>query len=538
MEKMTSVLKTIGTKTKDFFRKTEKKKLIFWGIVAAVVITAGIVGAVLLNRVQYTTLYSGLSAEDAGNVMTKLKDMGVTAKAEGTDTILVPDDQADELRIELASQGYPKSGLNYDLFSSSSSLGSTDLQQQTYLQYQLQENMRKTISHMDKVNDCIVMVNLASNSSFVKTDNTSDASVAVLLELKDGEKLTNEEAQTIGNFVLKCVPKLKKENISIVDSQMNSYSITSDDNDGDGTADYSDAQQKLTEQMKKILSDQVLRVLQPAVGSGNVAVSVNLNLDFDKKTENSVDFAPPVEGESQGLLISSQEIYNGVTAQNAASGETGTDSNGVSASEYVAGSQQTGNNDSYTKTYNYELNKIQTQIENAQGTVKDLSVAVLLNGDVKGIDGYQDKIKNLVANAIGVKPDYISIEFMPFQESPSNGTFADYLAKNQETVNQMTKSSLIRAAIFAAAAILIAFMVLKFLRWKNKPEVVMETAPEETLNEVGGVPTGTMESEESQRMLQEIMNQKSDAAKKVEELMEKYPDAVVQTLRSWLLEDR
>lgn len=536
MEPITSIFKRIS----DFFHQTEKKKLILLGALALAIITAGIVGAALLNHVEYTALYSDLSAEEAGTIMSKLEEMGVSAKAKGSDTILVPAKQADELRIELASQGYPNTGLNYDLFSNSSDLGSTDLEQQTYLQYQLQENMRQTISRMDKVDDCIVIVNLASNSSFVRTDNTSEASVAVLLDLEQGEKLSDEEAETIGKFVLKCVPKLQKDNISIVDSQMNYYSIDPEE-DGSDSSGYSDSQQKLTEQMKQILSEQVLRVLEPALGSGNIAVSVNLNLNFDKQTVDSVSFSPPVEGESQGLLISSQEIYDGVTGDGtaAASGEAGTDSNGVSASEYVSGSQGTQGSESYTKTYNYELNQIQTQIENAQGAVQDLSVAVLINSDVDGVDGYMDQIKSLVANAIGVNADYISVEVMPFLESAGGNSFADYLSQNQKTMAQLTTSSILKTVIIAASLILIIFMILRFLGVR-KPHRGGENSglTEPVAGPVPGAPSDQGGAPDSEQILQEMMNKQSNETERVEELMDKYPDAVVQTLRSWLLEDK
>lgn len=539
MEKITSILIRARTQIKEFLSRTEKKKLIILAVIAFAVIAASIAGAVMLNRVQYTTLYSGLSADEAGTIMGKLEEMGVPGKADGTDSILVPEEQADELRIKLASQGYPNTGLNYDLFSNSSSLGSTDLEQQTYLQYQLQENMRKTISHMNKVSDCIVMVNLPSKSSFVVTDNTSEASVAVLLELKNGEKLSEEEVGSISKFVLKCVPNLKEENISIVDSQMNSYSIGGEESEKQNS-NYSESQQQLTEQMKKILTDQAMRVLQPAVGSDNVAVSVNLNLNFDKETENSVDFSPPVEGESQGLLISSQEIYDGVGGNgSAASGQAGTDSNGVSASEYVSGDQNKKDSESFTKTYNYQLSQIQSQIEKAQGTVKDLSVAVLVNGDVEGINGYQDKIKSLVANAIGVEPDYISVEVIPFQESPMNGSFEDYLTQNQKAMDQMTRNSMIKAGILAAAAILIALMIISYLRWKHKLAYLNEVSEQEALMAAESeAAQDIVETENPEYLLQEMMNKKSDETEKVEELMEKYPEAVVQTLRSWLLEDK
>jgi flagellar M-ring protein FliF len=166
----------------------------------------------------------------------------VKAKAEGTDTILVPEVQADELRIRARAQGYPSTGLNYDIFPIPTEVGSTDLERQTYLQYQLQENMRTTICRMSRVRGCIVIVNLATSSSFVLSDNATEASVAVLLSLENNETLTNAEAKTIGAFVMKCVPKLKLENVSIVDSEMHYYDITSEGSGEQEDSDYPDAQ--------------------------------------------------------------------------------------------------------------------------------------------------------------------------------------------------------------------------------------------------------------------------------------------------------
>ena len=159
---------------------------------------------------------------------------------------------------------------------------------------------------MDKVQDCIVIANLAQNSSFVVSNDTSAASVAVELNLKDGETLSNDEAKTIEQFVLKCVPDLKPENVSIVDSKMHYYDVNSNTDDT-ASADYSASRQRL-EQMKDVLSKQALAVLEPAMGAGNVAVSVNLSLDFDKQTVSKVEFAPPVAGDSNGLIRSSNEI--------------------------------------------------------------------------------------------------------------------------------------------------------------------------------------------------------------------------------------
>ena len=123
------------------------KILIVVAVTAALVIS--ILLSVMLNRVKYTALYSGLDASEAGEILSVLQDDKVDAKMSGTSTIMVPEDQADQLRVELAAKGYPKSGLSYDLFTEESKMGATDLETQTRLQYTLQENLRTTIKNME-----------------------------------------------------------------------------------------------------------------------------------------------------------------------------------------------------------------------------------------------------------------------------------------------------------------------------------------------------------------------------------------------------
>lgn len=534
---MAESIKTIWKRAGNFFQTRDKKKFILPAALAVGVIAAGIIGALLLNHVEYTVLYSGLSVQEAGAVMNLLTEMGVKAKAKGTDTILVPENEADELRIELAVQGYPNTGLNYDLFSNSSDIGSTDLERQTYLQYQLQENMRTTICRMNKVDDCIVIVNLATSSSFVLSDNITEASVAVLLSLEKGELLSDAEARTIGAFVVKCVPKLKLENVSIVDSEMNYYDLTSEAG-GANESGYTSSQQELTEQMKEILSQQALRVLEPAVGKGNVAVSVNLSLNFDRETVNSVEFSPPVEGETQGLIISSEELFSAVNSGSPAiaAGEPGTGSNGVSAPQYVGDTEGDHASESYSKTYNYELNKLQTQIERAQGTVQDLSVAVLVNSEVEGVEEYAQQVKNLVAGAIGVDSGYISVELMPFLQRAGEMEMEDYFKQNWQAISALSRMNLIKTGIVAAALLLVVFMILKFVFGRAKTKTDMDEEITDLSSEEGA--GNAAAKAEQERLLQELMNKKSDEAEKVEELMERYPEAAVQILRTWLLEDR
>jgi flagellar M-ring protein FliF len=526
---MTASLKSFLNRAGEFFQNMEKKKLIMLITLAAVVVAAGIIGAVLLNQVHFTVLYSGLDAAEAGTIKTLLDERGVKNQIRGTGTILVPEDVADELRIELAAQGYPNTGLNYEIFSGASALGSTDLERRTYLQYQLQENMRATIMRMEKVKNCVVIVNLASDSSFVIKDNASEASVAVMLDLKNGQELTLAEARTIGEFVKKCVPDLKAENISIVDSKMKYYDITSKENAEDTSA-YTATQMQLTEQMKKILSEQVLHVLEPAVGTGNVAVSVNLSLDFDKQTVSKVEFSPPVAGEDEGLPRSYEELYEGVGPGAADGGQAGTDTNGIGTPAYVSVDEGDASKYSYSKTYNFELNEIQTQIEKAQGAIMDLSVAVLVNSSVEGISNYVDTIRNLVAKAIGVKSDYISVELMPFVQSDSIG---DAFEQHQQTLQKISRDTLITRIVTVVAVLAALIIILRI--FFRKPAPVGEPA---AAGAVAITPGDFMEEKEAEDFeLADLMLKKSSEAEKIEELMERYPETVAQILRSWLTED-
>jgi flagellar M-ring protein FliF len=517
----------------EFFRNLERKKLFLYVGIAAAVIIIGIVGAVLLNQVKYTVLYSGLDAAEAGTIKTLLDERGIKSQIQGTSTILVPEDQADELRIDLASEGYPSTGLNYELFSGASALGATDLERRTYLQYQLQENMRATITRMEKVQDCVVIVNLGSDSSYVVAENTTEASVAVMLNLKNGQTLSPAEAKTIGEFVKKCVPDLKEENISIVDSKMNYYDISGEEG-AESSPVYTASQMQLTEQMKETLTEQALRVLEPAVGNGNVAVSVNLSLDFDKQTVSKVEFKPPVEGEAEGLARSYEELYDAVGAGAADGGQPGTDTNGVGTPAYVAETGTDGASQySYSKTYNFELNEIQTQIEKAQGAVQDLTVAVLVNSKVEGIDGYVDTVKSLVAKAIGVKPDYISVELMPFIQDNS---MLNAFEETQEMAAKDSTNRMITTIVTVVAVLAFLIIVLRFIVRKPVREAEPVAVGAEGLV---GITAGDFVQEQptEEFNLADLVLKKSPETEKIEELMERYPETVAQILRTWLAED-
>ncbi len=140
-------------------------------VVLFVLIVAIIITAVsLLGRTRYATLFHGMSPEDAGEVYALLREQGVDARAQGTTAIEVPAELVDSLIIELAAQGYPKSGLSYELYTNMQAFGTTEVEKEAYRVAQREENLRKTLMRLDKVVDAIVLLTPANQPAFVIDD--------------------------------------------------------------------------------------------------------------------------------------------------------------------------------------------------------------------------------------------------------------------------------------------------------------------------------------------------------------------------------
>ena len=208
---MKNILGNVVKSLKNFFAKMTKAEKIRLGVIAAAIIILSVVISVYLGRVEYAVLYSGLDASEAGQILAALEDMGVSAKTQGTDTILVPEQRVSELRMKLSAEGYQSGDFDYSIFQNASGFGMTDLEKQTYLQFQIQANLRDYILKMDRIKDCLVIVNMPKESYFVLSSNEKQASASVLVEIKGGGTLTGSEANAIAETVAMGVPGLKKK---------------------------------------------------------------------------------------------------------------------------------------------------------------------------------------------------------------------------------------------------------------------------------------------------------------------------------------
>ncbi len=527
---MANALTKLPSKILESFKKMSKGQRTRIIVLAVIIIVIIIAASVFLNQKHYTVLYSGMEPSDAGEVLSTLTEMGVDAKAQGNDTILVADDQADAVRMELAAQGYPSSGGSYDIFQNASGLGVTEMEKQVYYQFQLQENLRQTINKMSKVDDSVVNIDLGEDSSFVLAEDKKPATASVMLTLKTGQKLDSGEVEAIAELVSNSISGMKVEDVRIVDSQMNLYKAG-----GDSEAASMDTQMGLQSSVQQKLQTQVIGMLGPVFGEENVLAEVNVKLNFDNRTTESVKFEPPVEG-TEGLVVSMQELIEAIGSDydGSSGGVAGLDANG-SASEYLAALEGDGNSAYYniSREANYELNQTKTQIEEAKGKIEDLSVSVVINSN--GAEDYTSEVAALVATAIGVPEDKITVQMLPFQEAAQGEEVTSAMQQQQEMLNSVQRASTMRLVIMAVTGLvvlIILFMIIRmFRRTKEEPAGGVEYMADEVI-----IPGAIPVREEADVNLEDL---EADDNKMLilEDYISKNPESVANLLRNWLNEE-
>ncbi|HEX7664938.1 MAG TPA: flagellar basal-body MS-ring/collar protein FliF, partial [Polyangiaceae bacterium] len=159
------------------------------------------------TNVEYAMLYSNLDSDDAASVVTKLKEMKVPYKLEANGTqIDVPEKQALDLRLELASAGLPRGGgVGFESFDKMR-LGATEFEQRVLYRRALEGELSRTIDTIGAVQSSRVHLVMPEKSVFVSRQEPASASIVV--KLKPGKTLGPSEVAGVVHLAASAVPGL------------------------------------------------------------------------------------------------------------------------------------------------------------------------------------------------------------------------------------------------------------------------------------------------------------------------------------------
>ncbi len=527
---MANAITKLPSKIAESYKKLTKGQKVRLFVLIAIILAIIIVVSIFLNQKNYVVVFAG-SAADAGEVMTALDDMGVSYKTQGTGTILVEESAASGVKMELAAKGYPSGGYSNDIFQSASGLGVTDMEKKKYWVLQQQENIRRNLKTLNKVDDALVNLDIPDESAFALSDDEKKPSASVTLVLKDGQSLTESEVQTVCDIVTGAVSGMEPEDVRIVDSQMRNYSTGSD-----STSANVDTQLGLQDAVAQNLQSQVINLLTPVFGADNIRATVNVTLNFDDKTTETVEFAPPAGG-TEGLAVSMSDLVEAIK-NNGSGSVAGIDANGT-ASEYLNSLQDDADNSVYYQAshdVNYELNKTNKTIVEAKGKIEKLSVAVLINED--SADDYTDEVTELVATALGVDKEHITVSMLPFAKVDETAV-QDALADQQDALNRIQSAETTRMLIILATVLVVMiFLFMIFKMFKKKPEPALAEGGFEYIADeeiIPGEPEQVIQSFDDIKL--EDFEKTDNKLAILEDYIGKNPESVANLLRNWLNED-
>ena len=430
-EKIKSVVTTVRTKWTD---ASKMAKILIISI-PIVVIAIIIVLCVLFNSNKSTAvLFSGLSSSEAGEIATAIQSLDnspeVTVNSSGD--VIVPADQADSLRMQMWAQGYPKSTTNYDIWDNGVDLWSTDLDKREIKRQQLETRLGATIASMDKIAAATVNLTLPETSNYVLSTEKGESQCAVFLQLRnDAEQLTNAEVRAIYRGVTTSVEGLTNENVSVMDSKMNSYEwvdpeLDNVDKDEDKSGvDVARKRLEFEQEFVQVLKDGLGEMFTKIYGENGFAFNVSARLNYDAKDVESTQYEP-VDGTTAGVINHQDQVNEGGKLD-ADGGIVGVTPNGDVSPDYPT---YTGLEDG--QTFYYNKNEIQYSVSNIKETVKKdgysidaLTVGLVVN-QTNMTQAERQALQEIVANAAGTTTDYVSVYNLPFiLGSSNNGTTGD-----------------------------------------------------------------------------------------------------------------
>jgi flagellar M-ring protein FliF len=391
-------------------------------IVISAVLGLAMVGSIVyfMNGVDYEVLYRDLNPEDAQAVAKWLKDQKKDYMVQGTSILVAaPNKEIEKMRLDIAASGLAQSGrVGYEIFDKNQ-FGMTDFTEQVNLQRALEGELARTISSLSEISQARVHIVLPKDSIF--DEKREEAKASVVVTLKRGAELSKSSVAGIKGVVAGAVPELHRRNISIVDDagQLLSQSMES------GDAAKAEMESGIREQYEKEMAGKVISILEPLVGKGKVHANTTIDLDFNtmEQMEETYNPNPPV-------VLSQQKSEERSGSASTSTGIPGTESNTGGAVPRSVGSIPERIRQS--ETTNYEVNKLTRHTVQPKGTVRRLTVAVILDhktvwGQTK--DGKAtsrlearspqdiEAYRQLVLAAVGYnqqRGDVVTIENVPF----------------------------------------------------------------------------------------------------------------------------
>lgn len=413
----------------DLIRAWPLRRKIALGSLAVIGVSVLLLLILQARVSDYQLLYANLAEADAGSVVTWLKNQKIPyqLKNNGRD-IWIGADKIYETRLDLAANGLPSGGeVGFEVFDKQS-FALTDYVQKVNYTRALQGELARTITSLAPVE--ATRVHLAIPEKRLFKNQQQQPSASVIVTLIPGKQLDPSQVQGIVHLVSGSVTGLEPELVKVIDANGRVLDLDEKpDEEAILSADMLAFQQEVEHRLQMRAQD----LLDTVMGMNKAMARVTATLDFAKveQTQEVFDADDPV--------VRSEQINTETSGTQTAGGIPGVQSNlqgpGVIEGEATTPFQKS------SRTTNYEISKTVSRIVNPVGTIRNLSVSILVaDREITGEDGTirseplaeeeLASIENMVASALGLIPergDRINVVSMPFTEPTPTEMVAERL---------------------------------------------------------------------------------------------------------------
>lgn len=377
----------------------------------------------------YRPLYGRMDNLDAANVVDVLEQNRIKFKVDqNSGAILVASEDVHMARLKLAEFGLPSSPTQgFELMDKEQPLGTSQFVENTRYQRSIEGELARTITSITSIRSARVHLAIPKKTVFVR--DIANPTASVFVEVFAGRGVEPAQVKAIMNLVASSVPGMKMEDVTVVDQHGNLIST------GEESADLLMAakQHQYSKEVENSVIKRINGILEPVVGGGKFRAEVSADVDFTAVEQAAETFNPDLPA-----IRSEQTLNETRRAGDVAAGIPGALTNqppgtaeapeqiDPATGQPVPPATPTNNREQATR--NYELDRTISYTKHQQGTLKRLTVAVVVDDKVvKNADGTEtlvpwtenelERLSILVRDAVGfsaVRGDSVNVLNSPF----------------------------------------------------------------------------------------------------------------------------
>lgn len=512
-----------------------------------------VLGGYVLNWSQtpnYQVLFSGMEPMESSEVVAVLQQSQVDYKLDPTTgALLVPSSKIQNLRLKLAAEGLPRSasrGMN--MLDEEQGFGTSQFIERARYQRATEEELARSISEIYNVRSARVHLATPKQSVFVRERKTPTASVIV--NLYSGRNLDKGQVEAITHMVSSSIPNMASKDVTVVDQK--GKLLTLGDRE-EGVA-MSDSQMEYSQKLEQRYIQRIESILSPIVGIEGVRAQVVAEVDFTI-TEQTQERYNPDFSVLRSEHVQEDKRGDGGFAAGIPGALTNQPPGGGVAPEMIKPKAKKGEeiippppsgSSHTTSTRNFELDRTISHTRLAPGSVRRLSVAVLVDerrsldeeGQVMSTaltEGEMIRINALVMDAIGfnkARGDSLNIVNAPFMMPDAIESLPELSLMEQPWVWDIVKQAL--------GGLLVLFLIFGVIRpaFKDMNKVpVVDSGAE---GGVGGTPQALTAGEEGSEEMAKITTgseKMEEQMNNVRSLVQQDPALVAQVVKNWTASD-